>query len=134
MKQLKVNPPAHRKFSTHPALFRLQVVREYMAGGVTQKELGERYQLDRSLISTWIRRFAVTNELPVMSKKERKDSDLLAKIDSLERENRELQKALEQKDDELESATFRALAWETMVDVAEKELGIEIRKRPGSKQ
>jgi len=46
----------------------------------------------------------------------------------------ELQKRIKQLEKQLEDAAIKNIALETLVDVAEKQLNIPIRKKPGAKQ
>ncbi|MBL0019112.1 MAG: hypothetical protein IPP17_22480 [Bacteroidetes bacterium] len=48
-------------------------------------------------------------------------------VEALRAENAKLKK-------QLEDAELRALAYDTMIDVAEEQLGVKIRKKSGTKQ
>lgn len=90
------------------------------------QQVGRRYGVSRHLVYDWVKRFY--SELSVeqscdtdMTEAEKKELELLKK-----------QNALLKK--QLEHAEMKAHAWEIMVDIAEKQLGIDIKKKPGTKQ
>jgi hypothetical protein len=77
----------------------------------------------RSLIGFWRKQFAsdITFTLPVMTEKEKQ------KLDAAHKRMKELEK-------QLEHAQMKNIALETMIDIAEEQLKITIRKKPGLKQ
>ena len=108
--------------------FKLHVVREVELGRITKSEASRRYViLGHSTIMKWCRKYGKL--MPQRSKgakgtiMEKKDIELLR----LENEI----KALKQ---ELEDARLKNVVLETLVDVAERELAIPIRKKYGAKQ
>lgn len=115
-----------RTSSPYPLAFREQVAREYLFGDLSYRELAEKYRLtSRHTVREWVKQFRIKSEigLPLwhpdigMDKSEK---------DTLLDEIRKLK-------EQLEDEKLRALAAETMIDVAEGELGIEIRKKSGTK-
>lgn len=80
----------------------------------------------KKTIPDWIDRYVTDYEIG-RSMKEKKpkqpenpgDQDTTAELEALRRE--------------LEEAQLKALALETLIEVAEEELGVEIRKKPGAK-
>ncbi len=76
-----------------------------------------------SLVKSWIKRYApqIDVSLPVMTEKERNKQELLLKrIKELEKQ--------------LEDAQMKNIALETLIDVAEEQLKIPIRKKAGARQ
>lgn len=75
------------------------------------------------LIRTWIKRYSseIPLTLPVMTEKEKQ------KAEALEKRLKELEK-------QLEYAQMKNVALETLIDVAEDQLKIKIRKKSGPKQ
>ena len=108
--------------------FKRHVVGEVESGRTSQSEASRRYGiLGHSTILKWIREYGRFSShytrragLKGMDAKE-------IELIRLENEN----KALRQ---ELESARFKNVVLETLVDVAERELGIPIRKKYGAKR
>lgn len=107
-------------------VLKLHVVGEVESGRISQSEASRRYGiLGHSTVLKWCRKYG---KLPSHREKglksmDEKDMELLR----LRNEN----KALKQ---ELEDARLRAVAFETLVNVAERELGIPIRKKYGAKR
>lgn len=108
--------------------FKVHVVREVETGRISQGEASHRYGiLGHSTILKWIRKYGRvsshhTTRVGLKSMNE-KEIELL----HLQNEN----KALRQ---ELEDVRFKNVVLETLVDVAERELGIPIRKKYGAKR
>ena len=108
--------------------FKLHVVGEVESGRKSQTEVKRRYGiLGHSTILKWIRKYG---KLPTHGSRrkgskrmEEKEIELLR----LENEIKELKR-------ELENARFKNVVLETLVDVAERELGIPIRKKYGAKR
>lgn len=114
-----------------PDDFKLKVVQEYLDTDCSQRELMSKYSLrGGSIITQWMRKFGLNlpNQFPEhMSKKGKekppKDHDvyeLAAKVERLEKE--------------LEYEKYRTMALNKLIDVAERDLKISIRKKPGAKQ
>ena len=116
------------KCEQYTEAFKRHVVGEVESGRTSQSEASRRYGiLGHSTILKWIRKYGRFSRhytrragLKGMDAKE-------IELIRLENEN----KALKQ---ELEDARFRNVVLETLVDVAERELGIPIRKKYGAKQ
>jgi BMFP domain-containing protein YqiC len=75
------------------------------------------------LIKNWLRRYSSDLEvsLPVMTEKER------IKLEALQKRINELEK-------QLENAQMKNIALETLIDVAEENLKVPIRKKAGAKR
>lgn len=103
------------------------LVREIESGRMTVGEAKERIELfskdPGSLIHFWRKKFApeITFTLPVMTEKEKQ------KLHAAHRRMKELEK-------QLEDAQMKNIALETMIDIAEEQLKIIIRKKSGPKQ
>lgn len=106
--------------------FREFVVLEYFSGTINLSLLVEKYGLTRDLLSNWAKRFRKKYplerlNLSLMTSKEKREKA------ALERRIKELEKKLEYE-------RLRSLGYKTMIDVAERELGIDIEKKSGTKQ
>ena len=105
---------------------KIQVVQAYLSGNFTQKELMLKYNIrGKQCINNWIRKFVVeqpTNKPPMSKrvKSNESDSSLDLKIKRLE--------------EELKREQFKTKALNTMIDIAERELKINIRKKSGAKR
>lgn len=103
------------------------IVREIQSGRLSIADAREGFNFSSknpdNLIRTWMRRYSsdVLLTLPVMTEKERQ------KVEALQKQLRELEK-------QLEYAQMKNIALETMIDLAEDQLKIVIRKKSGPKQ
>lgn len=121
-----------RKVNVYSDEFKFKVVQEYLNSDLSQEELLKKYSIGgKSCITNWMRKFGLKEESEIgrqkrsvsMSKGRKKTPEELA----LEAKVKELEKALEYE-------KLRSLALDTMIDVAERNLKISIRKKPGTKQ
>ena len=108
--------------------FKLQVVCKVESGRISKSEASRRYGiLGHSTILKWCCKYGKLpshrNTKVGLKRMDEKEIELL-------RLNNEI-KALKQ---ELEDARFKNVVWETLVDVAERELKIPIRKKYGAKR
>jgi transposase-like protein len=103
------------------------IVGEIQSGRMTIGSACEHFELRSknpyALLRSWIKQYGseIYLTLPVMTDKEKQDYDAL----------RERLKALEK---DLEHAQMKNIALETMIDIAEEKLKIDIRKKSGPKQ
>jgi hypothetical protein len=103
------------------------LIRELEAGRITPGEAKERYaeisKDPHSLIQNWRKRYAsdIPLTLPIMTEKEKQ------KVEALRLQLKTAEKLLE-------DAQMKNIALETMIDIAEEQLKISIRKKSGPKQ
>lgn len=108
--------------------FKIHVVDEIERGLITEAEANRKYDiLGHSTIQKWNRKYGKTASF-VKSKGARleltrEEQELMF----LRNENKALKK-------DIEDAKLKNVVWETFADVAEKELGISIRKKFGARQ
>jgi len=116
-----------------------QVIQEYLNTGCGYRELAAKYGVSRTTICKWVMihqgihnleatKAQQTNYLSLMARKKKdKGTDipsneavLLQKIAALEKQ--------------LADQELKAFVLDTMINVAEKQLNIDIRKKPGTQQ
>lgn len=108
--------------------FKLHVVGDVESGIISQSEASRRYGiLGHSTILKWCRKYG---RLPT-HRGTRKGS---MRMDEKEIELLRLRNEVKELKQELEHARFKNVVLETLVDVAERELGIPIRKKYGAKR
>lgn len=106
--------------------FRRWVVREIQAGRMTVGEFSHQFGVEKrksaELIRYWTGRYGseIVHTLPVMNEKEKQ------KLEALEKQNKLLLK-------QLEEVQMKNIVLETLIDVAEEDLKINIRKKRGPK-
>ena len=116
-----------------------QIIQEYLATGCGYRKLQKKYGFSRTTICKWVQVYQGIHNLPPtdlqqkhylnpMVKREKnnqdgsseKEQELLQKIASLEKQ--------------LQHQELRAEVLDTLINVAEKQLNISIRKKPGTQQ
>jgi len=103
--------------------FKIAVVREYLSGEYSLAQVGAKHSLSRDTVHHFV----------CWYKKHYPEADLLNQVElppavqKPERTQAELQQ-------ELEYANLKVLAYEILISNAEQELGVDIRKKDGSKQ
>lgn len=109
--------------------FKLSVVQEYETTKISMGALKRKYGIQGcSTISRWIEKYGNFDITNTMEKS--KDQELLElqqKVRFLERKNVRLEKELELKD-------MKADFFDMMIDIAEKEYNIDIRKKSSPEQ
>jgi len=113
----------YRKYET---CFRRWLVAEIDSGRMSVEEARHRFHLPShfyTMYRQWQRKYSdeIQLSLQAMSSKERTDNE------KLERRIKELEK-------QLELAQMKHIALDTMIDIAEKDYKLEIRKKSGPKQ
>lgn len=124
MEGFKEAEPDYHRFDVS---FKRWVISQLEGGHMSPLEIRDRFQLSKqhytSLLKKWQERYSdeLHLSLSFMSPKERAD-------------NKELEKRIKELEKQLEKAKMKNIALNTLIDVAETELKIPIRKKPGSKQ
>jgi hypothetical protein len=107
--------------------FKRWVISQLDGGHMSPLEIRERFQLSRkhyrTILRNWQERYSdeLHISLSFMSSKEKAD-------------NKALEKRIKELEKQLEKAKMKNIALNTLIDVAETEFKIPIRKKPGSKQ
>jgi hypothetical protein len=118
-----------------------QAIEEYLRSGLTKNEFWERYmgKTDHGVMTRWMRRLGylpedrqlmaklASNE-PVMAKKKAAPAASADDVESLQ-----LKRRIAELEKQLKEAELKAIAFSTMVDIAEKEFKIPIRKKFNTK-
>ncbi len=110
---------------------KLQIIEEFMNSGLSMEAFQVKYGMGHCTLSRWMTKFGLSNtsqkQFIEMKKTLENTTEKTLRERTLEAKVAQLEKEL--KDEKLKS-----LAYSTMIDVAEEELGIEIRKKSGAKQ
>jgi len=114
-----------------PDDLKLRVVQEYLSTDISQSELKKKYNFGgNNNIPNWMRKFGLSK----LSEEQIELHQAMAK----EIEKTSLEKELELKVSKLEAdlklEQLRTKALSTMIDIAERELKVDIRKKPGAKR
>lgn len=118
-KKVKNGRPSKYEFD-----FRRKVAEELLTGEISYKQLAKKYQLSSaSLIQRWVKEYKSHEE------------ELLTLVmeKSTEKTDQDSDKPAKDLAEELRLAKIKIVALETMIDLAEDQLNIDIRKKSGTK-
>lgn len=117
------------------------IIQEMLETGCTKREIWEKYtgyEEEHGQLLRWMRKLGYDDSIPtrrpnfvlnsIQMKKKKIKEDL---PDSFE--NLQLKKRVEELEKQLKDAEMKAIAFSTMVDIAEKEFNIPIRKKCNTK-
>jgi transposase-like protein len=112
--------------------FKLKVVKEYLESDQSISSLMEKYEIrGSSCITNWIRKFGMSKSDYVNSMSLDKRPETVSVKSNREQE---LEARIKKLEKEVEYEKLRSHALDTMINVAERDLKIPIRKKPGAKQ
>ena len=100
------------------------IVAEYLTGELSYRELGCKYGVDFQLIHSWASKFQGKS---LKKKKPPTPKPQLSKEETLPNDVKQLQ-------EELRKAKLYNELLNAMIDIAEDQLKIDIRKKPGTKR
>ena len=112
--------------SPYDISYKRMIVQEFQTTNLSYRQFGKQHNITESLVRYWVSKFSsdITGEIPtplILTEQESQDLEVLKK------QNDELAK-------KLSYAQMKITGLEVMIDIAEKDLNIEIRKKPGTKQ
>jgi transposase-like protein len=118
---------------------REQAIREYLTQGTGYRKLAAKYGVSRTTICNWVQiHQGIHNIAPTEKQQKYYLSGMNSKPATLSEEAFKKQQELEQKiallEKQLAWEKLRADALDIMINIAEKQLDIDIRKKPGSQQ
>lgn len=117
------------------------IIQEMLETGCTKREIWEKYtghEEEHGQLLSWMRKLGYDDSIParrpnfasnVLQMKNKKSNEELP--DSFE--NLQLRKRIKELENQLRDAEMKAIAFSTMVDIAEKEFNIAIRKKYNTK-
>jgi transposase-like protein len=115
----------------YPDELKVSIVQEYLSTNQSLAEITSKYKLgSKNSINNWMRIFGLNSRNEEAIKLDtimRKESPITPEVQELENRVKTLEK-------ELAYEKLRGRALNTMIDIAERELKISIRKKSGAKQ
>ena len=111
--------------------FKLKVAKEYLMTDFTVSDMQKKYGItSRSAISDWVRKFGLNKP----TQREIEFQNMLKEQNGRTPKEQELELEIKRLKKELEKERLRTLALNTMIDIAERDLKIKVRKNSGAKQ
>ena len=117
------------------------IIEDYLSSGKTKAEIWYKYtdyHEEHGSLLRWMRQLGYDNSLPakrfnfvsnpIQMKKKKNQEEATESF-----ENLQLRKRVEELEKQLKDAEMKAIAFSTMVDIAEKEFNIPIRKKHNTK-
>ena len=109
----------------------LKAATEFVTTSISIKDLQRKYNFKGvGTLYQWIRKFGLSQP----SDTELKTKEVMKKERSKTSHEQELEKKIEQLEKQLEYQKLKSRAYEKMVEIAEREFSISIRKKFGPKQ
>ena len=115
-----------------------QAVKEYLIDGIPYRALAKKYNVSRSTINKWVLVYQGIHNIPRSHKQV--SYDLQQKTlgnnskQPIPLHQSELEKKIALLEKQLEWEKLKSHALDTLINVAERELDIDIRKKHGTKQ
>lgn len=115
-----------------------QIITEYLTQGVGFRQLAQKYGMSRTTICKWVAIHQGIHNLPPTEKQKKYCTSSMnsspKKPSSADPSIEALQQKIDALEKQLEWEKLRSEALNTMIDIAEKDLHIPIRKKPGAQQ
>ena len=139
---LGLNDPIKRRKYTH---FREEekrmIIEDYLQSGLSKKAIWEKYtgsQSEHGLILYWMYKYGYISDHKEKSvtftPKNRTMSSKNQKQESVsDFEHLQLQKRIIDLEKQLQESEMKSIAWQTMIEIAERELNISIKKKFNTK-
>ena len=116
----------------YPEELKLSVLRDYYESGSSLNSTAKKWGLSsNSLIRLWKDRYPIDSKSLSLS---RKKIDEIMKTRMPKTKEEELSARIKELEKALEYEKLKSLAYNTMIDIAEKEFNIPIRKKPCTRQ
>ena len=116
-----------KRFKMYSDAFKWRVVQEVISGKLNKEEARKAYGIrSNSAIVYWMRQFSGNAQW-----RTNKKVGIFADMPK-DKEVNELKEKIAQLEQELRTANLRADLWQQMIEVAEKNLHIDIKKKPGA--
>ena len=116
-----------------------QIIQEYLQQGCGYRKLQSKYGISRTTICKWVQVYQGIHNLPptdlqqkhYLKPMENKEKN---RLDGSSEKEQELLKKIASLEKQLAHQELRAEVLDTLINVAEKQLNISIRKKPGTQQ
>jgi len=119
-----------------------QIIQEYLTQGSGFRKLSEKYGMSRTTICKWVAIYQGIHNLPPSEKQLKYATAAMnsspKKPDVTNQQQSSSEEVLQQRiaalEKQLQWEKLRVEALDTMINIAEKDLNISIRKKPGAQQ
>lgn len=101
------------------------IVAEYLAGGVTLRELEKKYGHNFAIIGRWVRNYKQLPQVLDLAEKLKKEQEVV--------EVKELPEDVRLLQDQLRMANLKNQLLEAMLDIGKEQYGLDLRKKSGTR-
>ena len=118
-----------RRYSTQE---KLRLLEEFKESGISMARFQENYGMGHCTLSKWMTKFGLSFDKKevLMSTIEERNKPANNKTT----QERILEARIKQLEQELKDEKIKSLAYKTMIEIAEEELGVAISKKAGAKR
>lgn len=111
---------------------KLKILEQFKESGVSIWAFSENYGIGHSTLSKWMTKFGLSFDKKevLMATIEEKSNFIYNKST----QERILEARIKQLEQELKDEKIKSLAYKTMIEIAEEELGVDISKKAGAKR
>ncbi len=113
------------------------IIEDYLSGNETKQSVYSRYTgypAENGKITMWMRKFGIEDKFVKKTNFDRMSTQKKEKSQTSDDfETLKLKKRIAELEKQLQTAEMKAIAFSTMVDIAEKEFNIPIRKKHNTK-
>lgn len=117
------------------------IIQDYLASGCTKQEIWKKYtgrEVEHGAMLRWMREFGYNCRIPIKNYRFGKKIPLMTKKRKAIKEEDsfellQLRKRVAELEKQLQEAEMKSVAYSTMVDIAEKQFNIPIRKKFSTK-
>lgn len=111
--------------------FKLMVVQDYLSTDISQSALKKKYNFGGNKnIYNWMRKFGLSKP----SEGQKELHQVMAKEEQKSALEQELELKIRKLEEELKREQLRTKALNVMIDIAERDLKVDIRKKSGAKR
>ena len=111
--------------------FKLMVVQDYLSTDISQSALKKKYNFGGNKnIYNWMRKFGLSKP----SEDQKELHQVMAKEEQKSALEQELELKIRKLEEELKREQLRTKALNVMIDIAERDLKVDIRKKSGAKR
>ena len=119
------------KLNRFPDELQLQIIHEYLTSEITQSELMKKYNFGgKNNIYLWMTKFGISKQDVEQIKQDR----VMVSTSSKSSRELELEHKIRLLEDQLNKEKLKTAALSTLIDIAERDLHIDIKKKRGVKQ
>lgn len=118
-----------KRVNRYPDEFKRKLAQEYLSGRFSYAVAAEEYGLkDKTVVREFVKWYRKKSELSLIN-----DSALMKKV-KVSPEDLNLEERIKQLEADLRMSKLKVEALETMIDIAEDQLKIDIRKKSGTQR